>query len=52
MASLLLVIGGAVVNALAFTSANFILCRLTDHRAKERQRHDLAEEKFERARDK
>ena len=42
-------IGGAVVNALAFTSTNFIFSRLTDHGAKERKRHDLEEEKLRRA---
>ena len=49
MALLLFMIGGAVVNALAFTSTNFIFSRLTDHGAKERKRHDLEEEKFQRA---
>ena len=51
MALLLFMIGGAVVNALAFTSTNFIFNRLTDHGAKERKRHDLEEEKFQRARE-
>ena len=51
MALLLFMIGGAVVNALAFTSTNFIFSRLTDHGAKERKRHDLEEEKFQRARE-
>ena len=44
--------GGAVVNALAFTSTNFIFSRLTDHGVKEHNRHDLAQEKLQRARDK
>ena len=52
MASLLFMIGGAVVNALAFTSTNFIFSWLTDHDAKERKRHDLEEEKLQRVRDK
>ena len=52
MASLLFIIGGAVANALAFTSTNFIFSRFTDHGAKERKRLDLAEEKLQRARDK
>ena len=51
MALLLFMIGGAVVNALAFTSTNFIFSRLTDHGAKERKIHDLEEEKFQRARE-
>ena len=41
-----------MVNALAFSGNNFIFSRLTDHRAKERKRHDLAEEKLQRAREK
>ena len=52
MASVLFKIGGAVVNALAFSGTNFVFSRLTDHGAKERKRHDLAEEKLQRARDK
>ena len=43
---------GAVVNALAFTSTNFIFSRLTDHGAKERKKNDLAKGKLQRARDK
>ena len=41
MVSLLFTIGGAVVNALAFGSTNFIFSRLTDHDAEERKRQDL-----------
>ena len=52
MASLLFTIGGAVVNALAFSGTNFVFSRLTDHGAEERKRHDLALEKLQRARDK
>ena len=51
MASLLFTIGGAAVNALTFSSTNFVFSRLTDHVAEERERHDLAEEKLRRARD-
>ena len=51
MASLLFTIGGAVVNALAFSGTNFVFSRLTDHGAEERKRHDLALEKLQRARD-
>ena len=50
MASVLFPIGGAVVNALAFSGNNFIFSRLTDNGAEERKRHDLALEKFQRAR--
>ena len=52
MASLLFTIGGAAVNALAFSGTNFIFSRLTDHGEEERKRHDLALEKLQRARDK
>ena len=52
MASLLFTIGGAVVNALAFSGTTFVFSRLTDHGAKERKRYDLTEEKPQRARDK
>ena len=51
MASLLFTVGGAVVNALAFSGNNFFFSRLTDHGAEERKRHDLAEEKLQRERD-
>ena len=49
MASVLFTIGGAVVNALAFSGTNFIFSRLTDHGTKERKRHDLALENLQRA---
>ena len=51
MASLLFTIGGAVVNALAFSGTNFVFSRLTDHGEEERKRHDLALKKLQRARD-
>ena len=51
MASLLFTVGGAVVNALAFSCTNFVFSRLTDHGAEERRCHDLAEEKLQRVRD-
>ena len=50
MASLLFTIGGAVVNALAFSGTNFVFSRLTDHGEEERKRHDLAEEQLQKAR--
>ena len=50
MASLLFTIGGAVVNALAFSGTNFVFSRLTDHGEEERKRHDLAFEKLQGAR--
>ena len=50
MALLLFTIGGAVVNAVAFSGTNFVFSRLTDHGAEERKRQDLALEKLQRAR--
>ena len=52
MASLLFTVGGAVVNALAFSGTNFVFSRLTGYGAKKRKRHDLAEEKLQRVKDK
>ena len=48
MGSLLFTIGGAVVNAFAFSVTNFLLSRLTDHGEEERKIHGLA---LQRARD-
>ena len=50
MASVLITIGGAVVNALIISGSNFVFSRLTDHGAKELKRHDLALRKLQRAR--
>ena len=50
MASLLFTVSSAIVNALAFSGTNFLFSRLTDHGAKERKRHDLTEEKLQKAR--
>ena len=47
MVSLLFTIGGAVVNALAFSDTNFIFSRLTNHGAEEHKRHDLALKKLQ-----
>ena len=52
MASLLFTVGGAVVNASAFSGTNFVFNRLTDHGGREGKRHDLAEEQLQKARDK
>ena len=41
-----------MVDALAFSSTNFVFSRLTDHGEEERKRHNLALEKLQRARDK
>ena len=51
MASVLFTIGGAVVNALAFSVTNFVFSRLTDHGAEELKIHDLVLEKIQRVRD-
>ena len=40
------------MNVLAFSSTNFFYSRLTDHRAEERKKYDLALKKLQRARDK
>ena len=50
MASLLFTIGGAVVNALAFSGTNFVFSRLTDHGEDELKRHDFELEMLQRAR--
>ena len=51
MASLLFTIGGAVMNAVAFSGTNFAFSWLMDHGEEERKRHDLSLEKLQRARD-
>ena len=51
MTPILFIVGGAMVNALAFSDTNFIFSRLTEHGAEERKRHDLAIKKIQRARD-
>ena len=51
MASLLFIVSGAVVNALAFSGTNFVSSRFTDHGEEKCKRHDLTLEKFQRARD-
>ena len=49
MASTAMMIGGALVNALAFTGSNFLFGQLSkDHVDAERKRHDLALEKLAR----
>ena len=50
MASLLFTIGGAVVNALAFSGTSFVFSKLTDRGEEERKRHDLALEKLQKSR--
>ena len=50
MVLLLFAVSGAVVNA--FSGTNFVFSRLTGYGAKKRKRHDLAEEKLQRVKDK
>ena len=55
MALLFTILSGifsSVFSATAFGSANLAFSILTDHGAKERKRHDFAEENLQRARDK
>ena len=50
MASIAMLIGGALVNALAFTGSNYLFHRLSaDNIDAERKRHDLAIEKLQKA---
>ena len=49
MASLAMVVGGAVVNALAFSGSNFLFSSLSS--SAERKRHNLALEKLQHDRD-
>ena len=51
MASVLLTISGAAMNALVFSGTNFLFSKLTDHGEKECKRHDLAFEKLQKIRD-
>ena len=45
MASVLFKTGGAVMNALAFSSINFLFSKIMDHDEKEGKRHNVALEK-------
>jgi len=51
MAAIGMMIGGAVVNALAFTGGNYLFSMLgkSNEAEKERKRHDLAIEELQRA---
>ena len=52
MASIAMMVGGALVNALAFTGSNFLFGQLSKDRVDaERTRHDLALEKLARAKE-
>ena len=50
MTSVVILIGGALVNALAFTGCSYMFLRLSkDGIGKERKRHDLAIEQLQKA---
>ena len=49
MATIALMVGGAITNALAFSGSNFIFSQMSS--AEERKRHDLAMEKLQHERD-
>ena len=51
MASLAMLIGGAAINALAFSGSYYLFSKLSEHGEAEHKRHDLAMEKFQIARD-
>ena len=51
MASIAIMAGGALVNALAFSGTNFIFGQLGDHGGTEMKRHNLAVEKLSKARE-
>ena len=48
MATLAVMIGGAAINALAFSGSNYLFSKLSDHGEAERKRHDLAMEDFQK----
>ena len=51
MASLAVMIGGEAINSLAFSRSNYLFSKLSVHGEAEHKRHDLAMEKFQRAKD-
>ena len=51
MATLAMMAGGALVNALAFSGSNFVFGQLSDHGGTERKRHNLAMEHMSKARE-
>ena len=51
MASIAIMAGGALVNALAFSGTNFIFGQLGDHGGTEMKRHNLAVERLSKARE-
>ena len=49
MATIALMVGGAITNALAFSGSNFLFSQMSG--AEERKRHNLAIEKLQHERD-
>ena len=49
MATLAVMIGGAAINALAFSGSNYLFSKLSDYGKAENQKHDLAIEDFQKA---
>ena len=50
MASIVMMLGGAVANALAFSGSSFLFSNLSKNRIDaEKKKHDLAEEKLQKA---
>ena len=51
MATLAVMIGGAVINAVTFSGSNYLFSKLSNHGEAEQKRHDLAMEEFQKDRD-
>ena len=51
MATLAMMAGGALINALAFSGTNAAFSMLSDHGSTERKRHDIAMEQLNKARE-
>ena len=49
MAGIVAMIGGALVNSLAFSGSNYMFSKLSNHGADERKRHDRAIEDLQKA---
>ena len=49
MASLAMLIGGAAINALAFSGSSSLFSKLSDHGKAEWKKHNLAMEEFQKA---
>ena len=51
MASIAVIAGGALINAVAFSGTNFVFSQLGDHGKAEMKRHNLAMERLSKARE-